>query len=58
MKQASKEWTKINNRIRTCLRQAATKCFEQDQITANEYDDFFISGRFCLFSTFKIFLQS
>jgi len=49
MKQASKEWTKINNHIRTCLRQAATKCFEQGQISASEYDDFFISGRFyCL----------
>ena len=43
MKQASKEWTKINHRIRTCLRQAATKCLEQDQISASEYDNFFIS---------------
>ncbi|CAF2768681.1 unnamed protein product [Rotaria sp. Silwood2] len=42
-KNAAKEWTKINNRIRTCLRQAAAKCFEQGQINANDYDDFFIS---------------
>jgi hypothetical protein len=54
MKQASKEWTKINNRIRTCLRQAATKCFEQGQISASEHDDFFISGRFnYLYSIFS-----
>ncbi|CAF4737356.1 unnamed protein product, partial [Rotaria sp. Silwood1] len=43
MKQAEKEWKLINNRIRNCLRQAATKCFEQKQITQDEYDDFFIS---------------
>ncbi|CAM4823526.1 unnamed protein product [Rotaria magnacalcarata] len=43
MKQASKEWTKINDRIRTCLRQAATKSLEQGQISASDYDDFFIS---------------
>ncbi|CAF1355188.1 unnamed protein product [Rotaria magnacalcarata] len=43
MKAASREWTEINNRIRTCLRQAAAKCFEQSEINANEYDDFFIS---------------
>ena len=43
MKQASKEWTKINQRIRTCLRQAAIKCHQQEQITESEYDDFFIS---------------
>ncbi|CAF4640102.1 unnamed protein product [Rotaria socialis] len=42
-KQASKEWTKINDRIRTCLRQAATKSLEQGQISAGDYDDFFIS---------------
>lgn len=46
IKQAEKEWKKINNRIRTRLRQAATKCFEQQQIQENEYDDFFISGVF------------
>ena len=51
MKQASKEWMKINHRIRTCLRQAATKCLEQEQISSSEYDDFFISGRFSLMRT-------
>ncbi|CAF4641417.1 unnamed protein product [Rotaria sp. Silwood2] len=45
MKEASKQWTQINDRIRTCLRQAAAKCLEQGQISASEYDDFFISGR-------------
>ncbi|CAF3962519.1 unnamed protein product [Rotaria sordida] len=43
MKQAEKDWEKINNYIRTCLRQAAAKCFEQKQIDKNEYDNFFIS---------------
>ncbi|CAF1234877.1 unnamed protein product [Adineta steineri] len=43
VKQAEKEWKKINTRIRTRLRQAATKCLEQQQIQENEYDDFFIS---------------
>ncbi len=55
MKQASKEWTKIDKRIRACLRQAATKCLEQEQISANEYDDFFISSRF-FFSIFNILI--
>lgn len=45
MKNAAKEWTIINNSIRTCLRQAAEKCLEQGHINANEYDDFFISGK-------------
>jgi hypothetical protein len=44
MKQANEEWKTINSRIRTCLRHAARKCLEDEQITANEYDDFFMSG--------------
>ncbi|UJR18077.1 hypothetical protein I4U23_004977 [Adineta vaga] len=43
MKGARKQWNEINDRIRICLRQAAQKCFEQSQITSDEYDDFFIS---------------
>ena len=46
MKQAEKEWKKMNDRIRTCLRQAASKCFEQKQINQDEYDEFFISSNF------------
>ncbi|UJR24207.1 hypothetical protein I4U23_027173 [Adineta vaga] len=43
MKEAEQKWKKINNRIRTCLRQTAAKCFKQGQIQKDEYDTFFIS---------------
>ncbi|CAF1011593.1 unnamed protein product [Adineta steineri] len=43
MKQAEKEWKRIDNRIRTCLRRAAVKCLEQGEINQDQYDDFFIS---------------
>ncbi|CAF0861282.1 unnamed protein product [Rotaria sordida] len=43
IKQADKEWKKINNRLRQCLRQAAETCLQQGQITEIDYDEFFIS---------------
>ncbi|CAF1385440.1 unnamed protein product [Adineta ricciae] len=43
MKEAGKQWNRINDRIRMCLRQAAERCFQQNQITSDEYDDFFVS---------------
>jgi hypothetical protein len=44
MKQADKEWKKINNRLIVCLRQAAQTCLQRELITRNDYDEFFISG--------------
>ncbi|CAF1483626.1 unnamed protein product [Rotaria sp. Silwood1] len=43
IKQADKEWKKINNCLRQCLRQAAETCLQQGQITEIDYDEFFIS---------------
>jgi hypothetical protein len=44
VKQADKEWKKINNRLRICLRQAAKICLQQGLITESDYDEFFISS--------------
>jgi hypothetical protein len=44
VKRADKEWKVISTRLRMCLRQAAAIGRQRNEISEQEYDDFFVSG--------------